>query len=98
MKIIHIIRQFVTTLALGLQPMQGLARLRAKKEARESHLMLSGVQKSVREWTLTFPSELPFWELESQWTTKSLEGDLLESKPIGWKILYIIGKILKLDV
>jgi hypothetical protein len=29
----------VVTLALGLQPRQGLARLWAKKEAWESHLM-----------------------------------------------------------
>jgi hypothetical protein len=28
--------------------------------------MLLGVQKSVREWTLTLASELPFWQLESQ--------------------------------
>jgi hypothetical protein len=28
-------------------------------------LTLLGVQKSVREWTFTFPSELPFWDLES---------------------------------
>jgi hypothetical protein len=56
----------VVILALGLQPRQGLTRLRAKREAQESHLMLSGMQKSVREWTLTLSSELPFWELESQ--------------------------------
>jgi hypothetical protein len=37
----------VVTLALGLQPRQGLARVRAKREARESYLMLPGVQKSV---------------------------------------------------
>jgi hypothetical protein len=34
---------FVAILALGLQPKQGLARVRAKKEARESRLMLLGV-------------------------------------------------------
>jgi hypothetical protein len=39
----------VITLALGLQPKQGFARVRAKKEARESHLMLPGMQKNVRE-------------------------------------------------
>ncbi len=50
----------VTTLTLGLRPRQRLARVRAKKEAQESYLMLSGVQKSVREWTLTLPNELPF--------------------------------------
>ncbi len=33
----------VATLTLGLQPRQGLAKLRAKSEARESHLMLPRV-------------------------------------------------------
>jgi hypothetical protein len=55
----------VVTLALSSQPKQALARLRAKRKAQESHLMLLGMQKSVKEWTLTPPSELPFWELES---------------------------------
>jgi hypothetical protein len=55
----------VATLALGLRPRQGLARLQAKREAHESHLVLPGVQKSVREWTFTLTSEFPFWELKS---------------------------------
>ncbi len=59
---------FVATLALvaalGLRPRQGLAKLWAKGEAWDSHLMLLEVQKNVREWTLTLPSELPFWELK----------------------------------
>jgi hypothetical protein len=38
----------------------------AKREARESHLMLPRVQKNVREWTLTLLSELSSWKLESQ--------------------------------
>jgi hypothetical protein len=33
----------VVTLALGSQPRQGLARVRAKREAQESHLMLARV-------------------------------------------------------
>jgi hypothetical protein len=33
----------VATLALGLWPRQGFARVRAKKEARTSHLMLLGM-------------------------------------------------------
>ncbi len=37
-----------------------------QEEVWESHLMLPGVQKNVREWTLTLPSEFPFWELKSQ--------------------------------
>jgi hypothetical protein len=39
----------VTTLALGSQSRQGLARLRAKREARGSHLIFLGVQMSGRE-------------------------------------------------
>jgi hypothetical protein len=39
----------VATLVLGSQPRQGLARVWEKKEAREAHLILSGVQESVRE-------------------------------------------------
>jgi hypothetical protein len=39
----------VATLALGSRPRPRLARVQAKREARESHLMLPGVQKSVRE-------------------------------------------------
>jgi len=38
----------VATLALGLRPRQGLARLWGKREARGSHLMLPGMQKSVK--------------------------------------------------
>jgi len=39
----------VATLALGSRPRKGLAKVWAKKEARESHFMLLGVQESVRE-------------------------------------------------
>jgi hypothetical protein len=73
----------VTTLALNSWLKQGLARVRAKKEARESHLMLSGMQKNVKEWTLTLPSELPFWEFESQMDSQIFRGQLQGSKFIG---------------
>ncbi len=59
---LYLMMIIVTTLTLGLQPRQGLARVRAKREAWESHFMLLGVHESVRERTLTLPSELPFWE------------------------------------
>jgi hypothetical protein len=39
----------VATLTLGLQPRQGLVKVRAKNEAWESHFMLSGVWESVSE-------------------------------------------------
>jgi hypothetical protein len=72
----------VTTLALGSWLKQGLARLRAKRETWESHLMLLGVKKGVREWTLTLPSEIPFWELES---VATLFWPSVGVKPNTWK-------------
>ncbi len=39
----------VTILTLSSRPKQGLAKVRAKSEAQESHFMLPGVQKSVKE-------------------------------------------------
>ncbi len=65
----------IATLVLSSRPKQGLARLWAKKEARESGRMLLRVQESVREWTLTLPRELPHWELESWWTFECSESD-----------------------
>jgi hypothetical protein len=85
----------VATLALGLWPKQGLTSVRAEKEAQESHLMLSKVQESVREWTLTLTSEVPFWELDSWWTPKFLEKNYRSQNPLDWKVHYIIGKLLK---
>jgi hypothetical protein len=35
----------IATLALGLQPRQGVARLRTKKKTQESHHMFPGVQR-----------------------------------------------------
>jgi hypothetical protein len=77
----------VTTLALGSRPRQGLARMRAKREVRECG--------RVRGWTLTLPSELPFWELESWWIPEFLEINYKGQNPSPWGVLYIIGKLLK---
>jgi hypothetical protein len=44
-----LVGEIVITLTLGLQHRQGLTKVRAKNEAWESHFMLSGMQKSVRE-------------------------------------------------
>jgi len=38
----------ITTLTLGSRPRQGLARVRAKREVRDSHFMFSKVEESVR--------------------------------------------------
>jgi hypothetical protein len=77
---------YVATLALGSWPRQGVARLRAKKNTRESHHMLLGVPKSVREWTFTLPSEFPCWELEPQMDFRIFKVRLQGSKPIASKI------------
>jgi hypothetical protein len=80
---------------LGSQPKQGLARLRAKREARESHCMFPGVKESVREWTLTLPRELPFWESKSRWIPEFSESDCRSQNSMDWKVPYIIKKILE---
>jgi hypothetical protein len=101
MGIIHVYFQtqlwcnIVATLTLGSQPMQGLTRVQDKKEAQEAHLILLGVQESVREWTLTLPSELPLWELESLWSSEPSRSDCKGQNSLNWKVIYIIGKLLK---
>jgi hypothetical protein len=47
--LLNILSKNVATLALSLQPRQGLAGMWAKKETQESHFMLPGVQKNVKE-------------------------------------------------
>ncbi len=86
---------FVATLPLGSRPRQGLVKVRAKSQTQESHFMLSGVWERVREWTPTLPSELPFWELESQWTPESSKGDCKGQNSLDWKVPYIIENLLE---
>jgi hypothetical protein len=57
-----------------------------------------GSAKSVRAWTLTLPSELPCWELESRKakrTPKFLERDCKGQNSLPWCFFYIIEKLLK---
>jgi len=51
--------------------------------------------RKVWDWRFTLPSELSFWELESQWTPKPLESDCRGQNTSHWKKIYIIGKLLK---
>jgi hypothetical protein len=62
-------------LSLGLATKAKAYKIAGQKKARESYFMVSGVHKSVKESTLTLPNELPFWELESQWTFKFSKCD-----------------------
>ncbi len=50
---------------------------------------------SLREWTLTFSSELSLWELEFQWTPEFSENDCKGQNSLNWRIPYIIGKLLE---
>jgi len=84
--------------SLGLATKARVCKGASQEGARESHFMLLGVQESVREWTLTLPNELPFWELESQWTSESLEGDYRGQNSLDWKVPYIIARSWNLDV
>jgi len=59
------------------------------------HLIFLGVQESVREWTLTLPRQLPLGELESWRTPESLGSDCRGQNPLVWRVIYIIGKLLK---
>jgi hypothetical protein len=74
---------------------KGLARGRNKWETRETHLILPGVQESVREWTLTLPRQLPLGELESRWTPEFSWNDFRGQNPLVYKNIYIIEKLLK---
>jgi hypothetical protein len=58
--------------------------------------MFPRVQESVTEWTRVLPSELPLWELESQWTFEFPEGDCKSQNSLDWRVLYINRKLLKL--
>jgi hypothetical protein len=58
--------------------------------------MFPKMWESVKEWTPTFPSELPLWEQESWWTPECSKSDCRGQNPLDWRVIYIIGKLLKL--
>jgi hypothetical protein len=58
--------------------------------------MLPRMWESVREWTFTFRSELPLWELESRWTHEFLKNDCKGQNPLDCEVPYIIRNFLEL--
>jgi hypothetical protein len=50
---------------------------------------------NVKEWTPTLPNEFQLWELESQWTPKSLESDYKGQNSLDLKITYTIQNLLE---
>jgi hypothetical protein len=71
-------------LFINLQMGKGVTRLWAKRKAQESHFMLLGVLKSVREWTLTLLSEFHVGSL-SPMDSRSFRMQLQGWKPINLK-------------
>ncbi len=75
-----------------------IARVRTKR-IPGSHITYSReckkVWRSVKEWTLTLPRQLPLWEMESRWTPKTSKSNLRGQTSISCDVLYIIGKLLK---
>jgi hypothetical protein len=82
-------------LSLGLATKARAYKGAGQERSSGVTFMLPGVQKSVREWTLTLPRELPLWELESWWTPESSESDCKGENSLNWDVPYIIGKLLE---
>jgi hypothetical protein len=82
-------------LSLGFATKASPCKGAGQKWAWKSHFMFSGMQESLKEWTLTLPNELSFWELDSQWTPKSSKGDCRGQNLLNWKITYIIENFLE---
>jgi hypothetical protein len=78
---------FLTTLALDSRPRQGLARVQAKKKTRECG--------RVWEWTLTLPSWTSMLGVEVPMDSRNFIEWFQKENPSPWRVLYIIGKLLK---
>jgi hypothetical protein len=82
--ICHSFINIVATLALGLRPRQKACKGMGQEKCER-----------IWGWRLTFPSEFPFWELESQWTPEPSKSNCRAQNTLHWGVIYIIGKILK---
>ncbi len=51
--------------------------------------------ESVWGWKLTLPNELTLWELESWWTPELSKNNCRGQNTLHWRVLYIIGNLLK---
>jgi hypothetical protein len=89
------LRSFVATLVLGSRLRQGVARLRVKRDTRESLHMFLGVQ---RVWG-NEPSHSQVNSHVGSWSPKKtpefLERNCRGQNSSPWRVFYIIRKILK---
>jgi hypothetical protein len=86
---------YVATLALGSRPRQGVARLRAKKETRESHHMLLGVQTVWGNEPSHSQMNSHSGSWSPKWTPESSKRDCRGQNSMAWDVFYTIGKVLK---
>jgi hypothetical protein len=56
----------------------------------------AGMNPHIPKRASTLKLGLPPWELESRWTHKCAESNCRGQNPMDWKVLYTIGKMLKL--
>jgi hypothetical protein len=85
----------VTTLALGLRPRQGVARLRAKSETQESHHMLPKVQRVWGNEPSHSQVNSNYVSWSPKWTPKFSKRDCRGQNPSFGKVVFIIGKLWK---
>jgi hypothetical protein len=86
---------YVTTLALGSRPKQGGCKVVGQERSPRVTFHALGSAKECEGMNLHTPKWTPCWELESQWTPKSLERNCKGQNPLAWRIIYIIGNLLK---
>ncbi len=85
----------VATLALGSRPKQGVARLRAKKETWESLHMLPRVQRVWGNEPSHSQGNSHVGSSSPKWTPKFSECNCSGQNSLPWKVVYIVGKLLK---
>jgi hypothetical protein len=85
----------VATLALGSRSRQGVGRLQAREKTQESHHMLPGVQRVWGNEPLHSQANSHCRSWSPKWTPKSSKCNCTGQNPLVWKVLYIIGKLLK---
>jgi hypothetical protein len=83
----------VTTLTLGLRPKQRVARLWAKRDTRESHHMLPGVQRVWRHEPLHSQVKSHVGSWNPKWTPKFSECNCRGQNSLPWRFLYIIAHL-----
>jgi len=49
----------------------------------------------MRGRTLTFPRQLPLWEMEFQWIPETSERDVRGQNSMACGVFYIIGNLLE---